>query len=287
MNPPVAAAELRQTSEAARHDEVTAFDVPSRPTEVASGTFSTTSTPMVRSPSPIALSYAVCSGSFSMGHGAGVGQLAEGTSVLWGTQGAVDWGSPLLDLSHDALAFSSGGWVAHGGIEVVASTPLVRPVLISDEWTSFMRVVPPLSRIASTAAFSAARPRVEDSRSATLDPAVLSERDFNAYLSRLQAPAGEFTAGHVDRIHQIWARLRAVNRELPLPVAIPTGDGGLQLSWTRGQRHASVDIYDGEWHWFYRDRSTGECDGGEGGAGVDPTEGLVRRIALVTEQRST
>lgn len=87
---------------------------------------------------------------------------------------------------------------------------------------------------------------------------------FHQYLDVMTAPKGRFAPDHIERVRQVWTLISDHFGGLfPLPVAMPTGDGALQLSWTRGHWHASVDVYADSWEWFFRDRDTGDFDGDE------------------------
>lgn len=112
-------------------------------------------------------------------------------------------------------------------------------------------------------------------------------------LVELVAAVGTTTSRHsVARLQEyltpcarsIWSLVVAVQPEIGLPVIVPTDDGGLQLSWTVARRHLSIDIYENEWDWFYRDRETGEIDGGEATSDGDLPQSLRRRLDLVFSQ---
>lgn len=84
---------------------------------------------------------------------------------------------------------------------------------------------------------------------------------FQCYLDMMTVPEGRFSAEHVARVRRLWEHC------LPLEgvpvVALPTSDGALQLSWTRGYLYLSIDIYPDRWDWFFRNRVTDLCDGGD------------------------
>ena len=63
---------------------------------------------------------------------------------------------------------------------------------------------------------------------------------------------------------QIWQLIeKEFNNIFPLPVAIPIENQGLQLSWTLNRQHLSIDVCTDILEWFFRDRKTGDLDGGD------------------------
>ncbi len=114
------------------------------------------------------------------------------------------------------------------------------------------------------------------------DPAPAFDAAFQHYLDVMTQPEGRFSAEHIGVVRHVWALIVArFGATFALPIAMPTGDGALQLAWTWNQRHVSVDVYPDRWDWFFRDRSTGECDGDEVAAFDALPEALVGRLALL------
>jgi hypothetical protein len=102
---------------------------------------------------------------------------------------------------------------------------------------------------------------------------------FQNYLDRLQATE-RVPAVQVEIGRRIWASLRAaLGGTFPMPVAGPTEDGALELSWTRKRRHVSVEVYPEGWEWFFRDRETDVIDGGDVVDHETVPEALVARLA--------
>jgi len=108
-----------------------------------------------------------------------------------------------------------------------------------------------------------------------------TNEDFELYLTSLLP--WRFSIDHVDAIRELWKELREVAPALPLPVAFPIGDEALQLSWTRGPYHLSVDVYPTTWDWFFHDRAGGETDGGDNQDGsVKGQDSLLYCLQLTT-----
>lgn len=86
---------------------------------------------------------------------------------------------------------------------------------------------------------------------------------FEEYLRQLAL--GRFSSAHVEHLRAVWNLvLASLGPEFALPIACPTEDDGLQLSWTANGRHVSIDMYaDGEGDWFARNRITGFFEGGQ------------------------
>ena len=86
---------------------------------------------------------------------------------------------------------------------------------------------------------------------------------FEEYLRQLAL--GRFSSAHVEHLRAVWNLvLASLGPEFALPIACPTEDDGLQLSWTANGRHVSIDMYqEGEGDWFARDRTTGFFEGGQ------------------------
>jgi len=88
--------------------------------------------------------------------------------------------------------------------------------------------------------------------------------DFEQYLASLAELKPLRTSAEMAQ--ELWKQLRKKIPALPLPVAFPIDDDRLQLSWTSGPYHLSVDIFSTKWDWFFRNRASGKIDGGEGQA---------------------
>jgi len=86
---------------------------------------------------------------------------------------------------------------------------------------------------------------------------------FEEYLHQLAL--GRFSSVHVEHLRTVWSLVLAdLGPEFDLPVACPTQDDGLQLSWTANGRHVSIDMYaEGDGDWFARNRLTGFFEGGQ------------------------
>ena len=105
------------------------------------------------------------------------------------------------------------------------------------------------------------------------------DRDFQSYLNGMSA-AGTLSALKRERVRAIWSLVRPHLGGM-LPVAMPTSDGAMQLSWTRGNRHVSIDVYEDRWDWFFRDRSTDEVDGGDAADFESLSDAFMDRLELL------
>jgi hypothetical protein len=115
------------------------------------------------------------------------------------------------------------------------------------------------------------------------DPAPAFDAPFQHYLDEMTAPDGRFSSAHIRSVRRVWSQIvQCFGGALALPIAMPTADGALQLAWTRNRRHASIDIYEDRWDWFFRDRATGECDGDEVAAFDALPQALADRLALLS-----
>lgn len=81
------------------------------------------------------------------------------------------------------------------------------------------------------------------------------DHTFQSYLAKMA-----LSALHMNRVNLVWNLIRPRVAGM-LPVVMPTGDGAMQMSWTRNNRHVSVDVYEDHWDWFFRNRTTDEIDG--------------------------
>jgi hypothetical protein len=79
-------------------------------------------------------------------------------------------------------------------------------------------------------------------------------------------------------------RARTVGGALPVPTAIPSGDGSIHLAWDRNEHHLDADIFpDGSFDWFYRNRLTDELDGTADTRATGMSEALAGRLRLVAQ----
>lgn len=117
---------------------------------------------------------------------------------------------------------------------------------------------------------------------ALLERTSASEDEFLKYLRSRKAAGGGLVAKPIERVETLWKLLNRARA--PLPVAMPTHDDGLQLSWTsKNGRHLSMDIYADEWDWFFRDRQTDETDGGDVESFDELPEAFRKRLASLRD----
>ena len=106
---------------------------------------------------------------------------------------------------------------------------------------------------------------------------------FDQYLERLpQDSESEISVLHVAHLRRVWELILShFSPDFDLPVACPTQDGALQLSWTANGKHTSIDVYaNGEGDWFFHDRETLLFTGGSLVQGGSLPKDFLRLLAL-------
>ncbi len=88
---------------------------------------------------------------------------------------------------------------------------------------------------------------------------------WQAYLKSITEPLGSVGSQLLGRVLGLWESLRRrLGPDCPLPITQPMGDGAIQLAWDNGQKYLDVEVLpDGNLHWYFRDRETGEVLGTE------------------------
>lgn len=101
-------------------------------------------------------------------------------------------------------------------------------------------------------------------------PVVDSTIPWKLYLKSITAPQGDAGSELLRRVLTFWETLsHRVTPDCPLPITQPTRDGAIQLAWNSGQKYIDIEVLpDGNFHWYFRDRETGQVLGTED----DPVE---------------
>ncbi len=96
-------------------------------------------------------------------------------------------------------------------------------------------------------------------------PVVDRSIPWQAYLKSITEPLGSVGSQLLGRVLGLWATLRRqVGPDCPLPITQLMGDGAIQLAWDNGRKYVDVEVLpDGNFHWYFRDRDTGEVLGTE------------------------
>jgi hypothetical protein len=119
----------------------------------------------------------------------------------------------------------------------------------------------------SLAALQPSYVRQSPSGSLSLSTIEVFEREasrWEFYLRSITRPIGVFSVEHIDHVRRLWNQILERNDlRFPLPLSQPTNDGGgIQLAWDNGSQYIDVEITpEGLFHWYFRDRATGEVLG--------------------------
>ena len=96
------------------------------------------------------------------------------------------------------------------------------------------------------------QPRIVSSSATEL--ATDQERAWLVFLNESKR-AGRFSEKQIVLAREIFASLRAVQKEVP--ITGPTESGSLQMYWDTGSRYLEIEILvDATLHWFFRDRQS-------------------------------
>ncbi len=81
--------------------------------------------------------------------------------------------------------------------------------------------------------------------------------EWHAHLEGMTEPLGSLA-------RELWRLLQEVVGEPRVPQAGPVSGGGFQFVWDRDEHHLEIEILaDRTLEWFYRNRRTGNLEGGE------------------------
>jgi hypothetical protein len=113
---------------------------------------------------------------------------------------------------------------------------------------------------------------------------------WETYLASITYPIGLFPSDRVMSLVSVWKfASEQLDAKCPIPITQTTSEDTLQFSWDNSHKYIDVETTrDGEFYWYFRDRSSGEVRGTSDSPirdlGSDFFESL---LAVVSEQVDT